>query len=365
MRRSSSKKLKMNVDLVLRGCRLASVPRPIANSLAVGVQVEPADSCPRVTKRPSDQSRGFSARNVSPSTAYGHDHDLAVGWRRTVRAVVRDHVGIACRRRSRSATCRPAPETAGRTLRLRPDSFDSYASHRPSGENIGSRSLNGAVQEHGGLAGLPARRLVALHRQDHQVRARLRHAAPRTPGTCRSGATRRDADCSCSSSGAARRRCRRRAANRGWTSTCPARTDAKTIRRPSGVHTGFSSRPGRTSGASGCRAPTRRPTRPTACRRRSAGRAGGHRARSGDCSSSPASARSGVVFPVAIHPVKRQLVAGALPRQIHQRAVARHRELRAARARFDVTPSSTGTGGPVTSSRSRSNGAAKSVPSWR
>ena len=47
---------------------------------------------------------------------------------------------LRCRRRSRPATCRRDPETAAHRPRYCPDSLDSYATHRPSGENWPFRS---------------------------------------------------------------------------------------------------------------------------------------------------------------------------------------------------------------------------------
>ena len=68
----------------------------------------------------------------------------------------------------------PGPGNGRTYTSGRPDSLEAYASHRPSGENIGSHFDEGAVQKDRWRAGLPARRFVSLHRQDHQVVARLR-----------------------------------------------------------------------------------------------------------------------------------------------------------------------------------------------
>ena len=73
----------------------------------------------------------------------------------------------------------------GRTCTsMLPDWFDMYASHRPSGENIGSVLAEAPVRKQVGRARLPPRRFIALHRQDHQLAVFLegQEFAARMPG---------------------------------------------------------------------------------------------------------------------------------------------------------------------------------------
>ena len=95
------------------------------------------------------------------------------------------------------------------------------------------------AEKHGGRAGRPTASGIALHRQDHQVRCRWRRDRRGTPGTCRWDAT----TTAVWSSGLSVSRV---------TSPVPsaftqykllmpglARSDANTMRRPSGVQTGI------------------------------------------------------------------------------------------------------------------------------
>ncbi len=80
---------------------------------------------------------------------------------------------------------------------MRPDSFERYASHRPSGENIGPPSMNGLLRNTRGLPGLPPRDLISVHGQDHQIDVRFGRRLHRTPGTLPLGC-HDDGACSCS-----------------------------------------------------------------------------------------------------------------------------------------------------------------------
>ena len=137
------------------------------------------------------------------------------------------------------ATCRLARERPHiHVEHVPPASFETYAIHRPSGENTGNPLFAGRAQEHRGLAGRPPAGLVALHRQDHQIDCRSRRDCSMNtrnlPFGCHEGplvltAIGQPRDVA------------------GTVGVHPiqiaeaglARSDANTICRPSGVQTGF------------------------------------------------------------------------------------------------------------------------------
>ena len=134
------------------------------------------------------------------------------------------------------------------------------------------------------------------------------------------------------------------------------------MRRPSGVHTGFVALPGsvvsRVRVSAGCRRSRRR-----MCRCESRRRGGRRPARAAGSSNSPAycatpsSCRRDPSSPAAC-PRRSSIRTG------RRGALAETANCAPPVIEFDRSPSIAGTGGPVISSRPRSNGAANSVPSW-
>ena len=181
-----------------------------------------------------------------------------------------------------------------------------YASHRPSGENIGSHSMKGLLRNTVGLPGFQPGasspsigRIIRSCRVCGIVLRERQELAARVP---------RPANLTVLAVGQTlrHRRSRRRAANRDWTSLAsPARAehDAAAIRRPHRLlH-----RPGSNVSRDRCRAPIHRPIHRVACRRDDVDgepAAVGREVR--DCSNrrrGPQRRR----LPVAIHPLDRDV----------------------------------------------------------
>ena len=114
------------------------------------------------------------------------------------------------------------------------------------------------------------------------------------------------------------------------------RARANTMRRPSGVHTGFA------VGGGVERQTRQRVARPVVnpdvvcLPSRCPWRAVGHRVRSGDSNQFAGAARIGIVFPSrSIHWMGMSAASILCSRQIHQRAAVRHRKFRRAGAHVD------------------------------
>ena len=188
-RRSSSKKLKMKSTW---SCFAAAAPRRGAQARRGHRRGAGRTSADRdAPNRASDQGRGFSARNESPSTAYGGDHDPSVGGAVEQLVPRRATTSGSCRRRSRSATCRPGRETAAR--RLRRARFVRRVREPPSvrrEHRLALRRTDCSETPWRCRASSPTpRRLPPAGSSDRSPSAGS--TAPRTPGTCRSGATSR------------------------------------------------------------------------------------------------------------------------------------------------------------------------------
>ena len=133
----------------------------------------------------------------------------------------------------------PGPGTDARRRLVAAGLVRMYAIHRPSGENIGATSIAGVLRNTVGVPGVHPRDRVALHRQDHQIQAGDAGAIARErPGTCRWDATTRAAvwfglSVSRVTSPVPSAFTQYRLTTPGF-----ARSDANTMRRPSGVQTG-------------------------------------------------------------------------------------------------------------------------------
>ena len=148
-----------------RGCPSTATfirKRPSRATAYCGFELRPRQKFlnRREPRREERHRRARLQRLPSAPTAIG----TAIRRRRAPRKTApsrRAATAVGSRPPLTPATCRRVPETAGRTPPC-PDSFDSYATHRPSGENCPAASSKGVCTTGNGL------RLGRLSRGDWQ-----------------------------------------------------------------------------------------------------------------------------------------------------------------------------------------------------
>src|SRR5262245_6767821 len=141
-------------------------------SLTVGMQVEHAVWTARNEMPAGPEPRLLGAKRVALHRVRSH-HDLSVG------IAVEELLFRARPGRIGPATGRDLPLTAGPRERLRIHFIASCLIRpvrKPSSVERENRLAlcEGTVREHTGRAGLPARHLISLQRQNHQIEIRLR-----------------------------------------------------------------------------------------------------------------------------------------------------------------------------------------------
>ena len=307
-------------------------------------------------------ARGFSARNESPSPAY--DATISVRFERYTSCFPsRDQVGWIP---PAVEICHfpPGPGNGRTYTSGGPDSSETYATQRPSGENTASRSTNGVRRKAVAFPGFhPETSSPSMGRimMSRRVSALSSSYARNFPAGCHEVGYCRFLD------SVSRPRFARSVAIAANTSSGSSRPHARrrnAIRRPSGVHTGAVSLSNRTSGAPSDPVPTRRPRHRVVCRLGGPSRAVGHPERNAGCCKRPARrAAVGVSRPGPSSRIGATVISRLGPRTKANVPLAENANCAVP---FDGTvliPSRTGTDGPVSSSRSKSKGTPKRVPS--